>query len=271
MQQEETITAQEAAKAFLNAGLSEPTFRRRVSSGKIAKFGEGLYSKNDVVNAIAETVNKRANSKRLMAKKRISTSTQFMRASIEDMPAIALLIEEAFNTFPNIERWQAWMQRNPDIAYVLKCEGQIVGCGFILPLSEDKIRNILTSEVTPPTLPEEIEVPVAGQPVTLYVRTVAVKRRNVNRKLSALWGERLILALQNIVIGFGARGIVIERLYSRSDTNMGRRTLRLLGFTEIPTITSHHNYMIDVASSGLSMIHRYREALNRWRIQYEDA
>jgi hypothetical protein len=276
-QQEEMITASQAINAFRDAGLSEPTFRRRVRAGKIqGHLPEGrkrgaLYSKSQVINAIGEATPSEASNKvkRHKAHHNDLKPALFMKATPQDMPEMADLLETLFDGRPNIERWSAWMTRNQDIGYILRSEGKVVGCGLVVPLSVEKIQSILSEEVTPPTYPHEICLYKPGEPVNLYVRSIGVLQHGVSAKQKKYWAERLILSLSKVIIDLGARGIVIEKIYGRSDTKAGERTMRIMGFTQIPTITSHKNFLIDVATSGLELIIRYKKALNSWRTRYE--
>jgi hypothetical protein len=163
------------------------------------------------------------------------------------------------------------MERNPEISYILRSEGKVVGCGFIIPLSEEKIQSILSEEVTPLTYPDEILLYKPRGSVNLYIRSVGVLQRGVSPKQKTYWAERLILGLSKVVIDLGAKGVIIEKIYGRSDTKAGEHTMRMMGFTQIPTVTSHKNFVIDVATSGLELILRYKKALNTWRARYEGA
>ncbi len=269
-QREEMLTAQEAIRAFMAAGLSEPTFRRRVRRGLIrGELPEGrqrgaLYPSSQVYATIegekAKSGGRRKKHRDLMK------PTTFMKAVVEDMSEIAQVLNAAFGGYPNIERWSSWIQRNPDVGYVVRCEGRIVGCGFILPHTQEKIYSILQQEVTPPTFPEDILLYDTNVPVCLYVRSVAIfSEKDTSSAQRKRWGEILMLGLVNVVIRLGERGLVVTTIYGRSDTRMGERVMRTIGFTQLPTVTSHKNFMIDVATSGLAPILRYKKALATWQ------
>ncbi len=276
-QQEEMVTARQAISMFRDAGLSEPTFRRRVRAGKIkGHLPEGrkrgaLYPRDQVLTAIGEGISgKSAKPKKHMQRLRADLKpATFMKATPEDMPEIADLLEALFSARPNVERWSAWIKRNTEIAYVLKSEGKIVGCGFVIPLREEKILSILAQEATPVTNPDEILLYEPGASVCLYVRSIGVIQTGVGSMQKKYWAEKLILGLTKAMIGLGARGVVIEKIYGRSDTRAGEHAMRSMGFTQIPTTTSHKNFMIDVTISGLESIVRYKKALDTWRAKYE--
>jgi hypothetical protein len=44
--------------------------------------------------------------------------------------------------------------------------------------------------------------------------------------------------------------------------------MRDIGFTQIKTVTSHKNFVIDIPASGLEIVLRYEKALNQWRLKH---
>jgi hypothetical protein len=192
-------------------------------------------------------------------------STAFLKATCDDTVGITDLLAAVFGGRPNPERLAQWLQRNPDIAYILKSDGNIVGCGFILPLKEEKILDILHQDTTPPTYPDEILLFEPGVPTCLYVRSVCIQQEGVSRTQRRNWGSQLVRDLMKVILDLGLRGITLERIYTRSDTPDGERLSRHMGFTEIVTSTWHRNFMIDAATSGLDAIVAYKRSLAKWR------
>jgi len=259
-------------KAMEILGLDKSAFYYYVNSKQI-KVVEGmpamlpaLYDYQDIL-AVRE---KRA--QRLQSQKAKKTpvviplrSAIFRRATPEDMPELANVIEKLFSR-PDIERWSSWMRKNPDIGYLIRSENRVVGCGFIVPLLEEKILDILSKEVTPPTLPSEIQEYTPGVPICLYARTIGVLQdEEISMRQRRYWGSVLVRHLTEVVVNLGARGIVIEKIYGRSDYEEGARLMAGMGFTHLRTTTSHENYVIDVKTSGLEMILDYEQALIEWR------
>jgi hypothetical protein len=267
MQEErELLTSQEAKDAFIQAGLSEATFHRRVGAGQIESIlPEGrkrgaLYPKDQVLAAIGGA----------KPKKTIShlQPTIFSKATVQDMPGIAELLKTFFSKI-NIEKRIAWMERNPDIGYILRCEGKIVGCAFIMPMTEEKILQILDSQVKPPTKPDEITLFEPGKPLYIYGRSVGVLQAT-SKEQRRHWAARLISGLINEIIKLGARGIVIKKIYAQTDTKRMESTLKKLGFMQIASIAGNRNFVLDIAASGSSPAMRYKRALNMWRAQNEE-
>jgi len=268
------ISHRDALRLFSATGLSEATFTRKVAEGKIERrLPDGrqrgsLYREDQIL----EIVQKHLEKKQKKQKKRGTRSlVQFRRMNLEDMPIVADILHELFDGYPNIPQWQERMKANPDIGYVVTDDGIIKGCGFTMPHTEEKILSIFPLEETPITHPHEILSYEPGAKVCLYLRSVGVRQKGVPAEKKKVWAQVLIIGLLKEMVKLGSRGIIIEKIYARSDTFQGERMLHRLGFTRLTTTTSHENFVIDVAPSGLTFMKQYKMALARWRTKYEGA
>ena len=106
------------------------------------------------------------------------------------------------------------------------------------------------------------------QETHLYLRTVGIEPA-VSRLEKRVWGSRIVANLIKIIIELGKRGIDIRTITARSETPDGIRLLKHMGFTEIPSITNHRNFVIDVATSGIPAIKEYKLALARYKAENE--
>jgi hypothetical protein len=270
------LTSKEAIKIFIAAGLSEPTFRRRVRQGRIKKrLPEGrtrgaLYPESQVrlaaleEKATAQLPRKHVKSQPLLA-------TTFSKATPNDMPEMAVLLETFYNAKISVVKRAAWIERNPDIAYILRSNGKLVGCAFIMPLSETKIMQILSSQVKPATRPQEIELYEPGKHVYLYVRAAGVLQ-SVSKVQRKYWAAKLIVGLVRMVIELGSKGIYVEKVYTQGDTVLGEKALKMLGFAQIDinAPTDRKNFMLDINQSGAWAAMHYKRALLSWRAQNEE-
>lgn len=197
------------------------------------------------------------------------TPTFFVRAQPGDMDETAKLINALFDHWPNVERWKEYLRRCPDGGYLLRTQDQIVGCAFVFPLNPEKIDEIFTYEETnaPSILPEDVHPYEPGRPLHLYVRAVGVLP-GIPKIDKRVWGSRLLSRLVDTFIDFGARGIEIKTIQSRSRTPDGIKILRHIGFTEVPSKTTSHTFLIDVESSGLPAIQKYKNALEKWKKEH---
>lgn len=273
-EEKDLMTSQEASQAFIDAGLSAPTFHRRVRNGEIesilleGKQRGAMYPRNQVMAAIR----KRGEKYRRKIKKTTSTKTStFSQATPTDMVDIAPLLIAFYGSRISIEKRAAWIERNPEVCFMLKSEGEVVGCAFIMPLEEAKIIQILSSQVKPPTRPHEILLYEPGKHVNLYVRAVGVTQA-VSKEQRRHWAANLIARLAKAIIALGDRGVYVEKIYAQGDTKTGEKALRALGFTqiEIPAPTSRKNYMLDITQSGTPFAMKYKARLNVWRAMNEE-
>ena len=153
------------------------------------------------------------------------------------------------------------MERNPDICYVSKYQGKVVGYTTILPLDQDKIERILSNEdFVKDIKPEEIKPFDSKTPVDIYIMTM-VTDPNLSRVQKRTFGANMVRKLEEVILGLGKRGVSINNLYARSDTPDGVRILRKMGFMEIPSVTSLRNFVINVEESGVPLIQEYKALL----------
>ncbi len=263
-EQRDLMTSQEAKQAFLRAGLSEATFHRRVNTGQIESIlPEGrqrgaMYPREQVLAVIGKNIKKPRRKKSTITLK----PATFSKATVQDMPEMAALLETYFSRV-SIEKRAAWIERNPEIAYILRSEGKAVGCAFVMPLEEQKIMQILTSPIKPPTRPQDIGIYEPGKHYYLYIRSVVVLQ-SVSKPQRKHWAARLISELIREVVQLGAKGIVIEKIFAQTDTKRVEHLLKVLGFTQIISSTESKNFMLDIATSGSVFAMQYKKALNMW-------
>jgi hypothetical protein len=273
--QEEMLTSQEATKAFKDAGLSETTFRQRVRDGIIQRqMPEGrqrgaLYPKSQVLAAIGNSAQKPKKVRPISS----AIPTVFSQATIEDMPEIAVLLESFYHVKISAQKRGAWILRNPRVTFILRRQdtGQLVGCGTVMPLPEEKIKHILTTQVKPPTLPNEIPLYEPGKHYSLYARAIGVLQE-AEKGERRRWAARLITGIIQAIIELGTMGVFIDRVYAQGDTKAGEKALKMIGFApiELYAPTNRKNFMLDMVNSGSVFAARYRAALNTWREINED-
>lgn len=252
-------TLTEAAK-ILN--LSNAMVRRYVEKGKIQYYQvegreHGFYQKKDVDNLANEL-----NAFMVMQSK---TSSIFERATENDLKATVEITRVLFGLRDSPEatlaRRLSWYKRNPELFFVLKSEGAVVGYFVWLPLKPAKIMNILNgTEYSQETNAEEIEAFEPGKPLHIYLMGIGV-RPGLSHFEKRSYGARLVAGVMKTIIDFGKRGIVIDTFYARSDTPDGIRILTQ-GFTETPSGTHARNFIIKVKESGIPFIQDYKRALD---------
>lgn len=171
------------------------------------------------------------------------------------------LSDDIFGGLIDVDRQMAWLAHNPDIMYVAKSEGKVVGYVIILPLQPEKIEKLLREEERTVDLePDEIEVFKPGVPLHLYGGAIGVLI-GLSLAEKRAYGARLVSGLVDVLIDMGRRGIVIETVTARSTKPDGIRLLRNLGFTQIPSSTEKKDFILDVRKSGAREVMQYKRAL----------
>ena len=177
------------------------------------------------------------------------------------------LSDAIFGGHIDVDRQMAWMQRNPDIAYVVKSEGKVVGYAIILPLTSEKIAKLLRDEEYTVNLePEEIQLFEPSVPLHLYGGAIGVLP-GITLAEKRAYGTRLVGGLIDTLIDMGRRGIVFADFTARSTKPDGIRLLRNIGFTQIESITEKKDFILNVEMSGAREIMQYKRALKEYELK----
>lgn len=253
-----------AAEVKQKLGISDSTLYNYVYKGELQRIvpphrKQGVYLRSEVDEIAREL-------EAFFASRHIITSI-FTKATKEDMPecvALSAAIFGGLNIIP-LEKRIAWLEKNPDIDYVLWHDKQMMGYATIVPLSKRKIEKILKEEeFSKDITPEEIEEFKPGKPLHVYIMAMGV-RPGVSKLEKRTYGARLVSGLTKAMIEIGKKGINIETIVARSDTPDGINLLRRMGFTEIPSeVPGTRNFEIDVIKSGIPAIMEYKQALEEW-------
>lgn len=199
-------------------------------------------------------------------------SAKFVHATLEDMPEAVALSAAVFggrNIVP-LEKRIEWLQKNPDIDYVLKDEDQLVGYFSLVPLRLETINSLLKQyRYAKDLTADDILTYSPGNPVDLYAMAVGV-RPGASINLKREWGKLLLLGARQAIIGLGEKGIVIRTLQAHSSMPDGIRLMRHAGFTEVESgIPGMHNFIIDIEPSGIPFVVDYKKKLSEWQQQHD--
>ena len=195
-------------------------------------------------------------------------AAKFVKATIEDMPEAVALAGEVFgglNTIP-VQKRTEWLERNPDIDYLLVQEGVAVGYLSLVPLRAETIEDLLTLKRFAKDLTaDDILAYEPNIPVDIYGMAIGVKP-GFSKGQKRAYGERLIFGARNVILDLGKRGIPIRRIVAHSFTPEGIRLMIRIGFTETPPKASGlRDFLIDVENSGIPLVMEYKRELTAWR------
>lgn len=260
-------TATVAKKKLGN--ISDGMLRSYVTKGKIRRVvpperTQGFYSREDV-----DRMARLLDDFFVDDKPSQIPGVQFMRATKEDMPECVELLIAVFGGGNTVERRQSWIEKNPDIAFIVRSKSKIVGCAFVLPLTPEKIEAIFADQGSASIASitaDDIQPLEPGQPAYLYLASIAVKP-SLSDLAKRSRGQTLLRGMVNYLVDLGSRGISIALLAARSESRDGINLCRHLGFTEIETTTPNRNFIVEVERSGIPVIVKYKAALARYRAE----
>lgn len=260
-------------QAIQKLDTTESGLRNLVRTGQLTKVvppgkKHGLFVREEVDQL------KREMDAWLLSRQATKTaSAKFVKATPEDIPEAVALAEAVFGGHRTIsvETRRAWLQKNPDIDYLLKQEGQIVGYFSIVPLAPETIEDLLQQRRFAKDLTaDDILTYVPQVPVDLYGMAIGV-RPGVSNSQKREWGRALIMGAMRVLVGLGGRGIIIRTIQAHSTKPDGIRLMRHMGFTEtVPRVPGLHDFLIDVESSGLPFLVEYKNALQQWQEAHSD-
>ncbi len=193
---------------------------------------------------------------------------KFVRATVEDMPqgvALSAAIFGGHNIIP-LEKRIEWLQKNSDIDYFLKQDGQVVGYFSLVPLRLETIDDLLkrrrfAKELTA----DDILTYEPHVLVDLYAMAIGV-RPGISVHQKREWGKILLVGARQVIVGLGERGIIIRSIQTHSSMPDGIRVMRHAGFTEVESgIPGMHNFFIDVEPSGIPFVVDYKKKLKEWQ------
>jgi hypothetical protein len=260
------ITATRAKSILGN--ISDGMLRTYVTKGHIQRIvpetrSQGFYNVSDV--------------ERLASQLGINRTIRFMRGEVSDLAECDELLIKIFGTgHPDgtgrlvpanpMDRRATWVTKNPDSFFILRVGSSLVGCIFVLPLTQAKIRQILANEVTQPIYAEDIQIYEPGRSYHLYVMSACVYAADRSQSAKRFYGSRLIHGILTKLTSLGRQGVVLDSIVSRSETRDGIGLLKHVGFTEIETVTGVRNFLVRVAESGIPEILRYKAALSSYHL-----
>lgn len=232
MQKKEYYTSAEAVARFLEEGLSETTFRRRVKENVIiGKLPEGrvrgaLYPKKQVEDAIRQSRRKSEAEGTIEQTNRGQTDW----AKSSDLPYMLAYDYELYgpeNTV-DISITHAWWEKNPFMARILfdmEDRRNIWGGITIMPMEEEVIFRLLRDEMQEREIrPEHILTYESGKKYYGYIASATVKEthkahfRKLVMSVMAYWCEHY-------------PDIQLIKLYAYSASEKGLDLIRYLFFS----------------------------------------
>ena len=258
------MTAKEAKRRL---GISDGKLRALVLNKQIERLelpssSLGFYKASDVYAVLT-----RWNQQALESNEPTLPGASFQIATKEDMLEIVELLIKVFGGGDTSARRNAWLDRNPESAFVVRSHGRVRGCIFILPLSEAKITQLLgkDSYATGSIEASDILPFNQGVPVNLFLLSMASDDTGIGKTNRRKWGSLIVRGLFSHIVDLGRRGIPVKVVASRSSLPDGIRLMRHIGFTEIEPCGQRKNFIIEVPRSGLGFAMKHKAAYASWQ------
>lgn len=198
--------------------------------------------------------------------KNAGKTATFNIATADDAQGIYDVIASLWGTLYTtpVKTRLSWYQSNPDIDFVVKQDGEILGYVTIMPLKHDVIEKLMEGKIRGWDIKASDVLPyVPEKPVECYVGA-AIKAGVQHQEK---YGMRLLSGTMKELREFAKQGIIIKKLYAVSDTPDGEKLSRDLGFEESPPAlnSTFKQYTLDLETSNTTYAREYRKVLQQYR------
>jgi len=185
----------------------------------------------------------------------------------EDLVECAAIAKEVYGSEGTpVDTRLAWMEKNPEILYVVKSDHNVGGYVYILPLQRETIDAILRDERSLASLTQdEIQSFTPEEPIDIYLMSVAT-RPELARQEKRILSAQVLAGLMNVLRDLAQRGVVIRSLIARSRLPDGIRLLNGMEFDHYPIEIPDKRFsyfIIELDKSNAKFIQRYKQTLRR--------
>lgn len=248
-------------------GITEPALRNLVNKKKIKKFippgrKYGVYLRSEI-DRFAEK-----REALLMAKE--PPKTLFKIAKPADLVAEYRLETKAMgsNGMPADVKRQ-WLAANDESDYHVYHANKLVAFFYLVPLRKEIIEPFIQGalswkEITPQ---RDIQKYEQEKAVDLFVQGIA-SNPDIDKTRRTYYMLVLLRGVGNELEKLGRRGILIEKIYARSQTPTGIAMAMHLGMSEyapLPRTGKLVRFVLDVQKSDNYLARRYKDGLAEWK------
>ncbi len=272
-----------ASQAARRLGLNRGTFFNYVKTGRIMKYippgaSEGYYSRAEI-DAMAQ-------ERELFFLQYATGPRLFERAATEDdirgIVDLCVAFYGVGNT-PSLEtRLEIW-HKNPDVYYVVKQDGYVVGYISLIWFTDEALRFLMGpaapqeasaagNGVYSVTGPENVRLFQPGQPIDNLFISLAV-RPGLTLEQQRRYGFRLLRDTLEVLKDFADRGMPVRKLLATSEKQDGIRLARDMGMME----TAYPGdkllrFELDLMTGTSQLARGYQEyvklAQERWKLLF---
>jgi hypothetical protein len=188
----------------------------------------------------------------------------FRKADKSDLPASLSLFVASLTISESLLKTRlSWLDKNPDLFYIVEHGGEIVGFTAMIPLLPKKIHEILNSNGLKMCITsDEIDEFKPGKPLHVYISTMRTKP-NISILEKRSYGVRLVGGVISVLINMLEKGVSLSTIYAKSEAIDGMKILKHVGFSEFPSITESKNYILKMDKVGQENLVRFRRLFPR--------
>jgi hypothetical protein len=250
-----------ASEAQDRLGMNEGNFYYLVKTGKIKKFTppgkkQGLYPKTEIDRLAREMLAFMVYDE--------TQGLQFMKATTDDdfkeeHELAALLFG---NSIHSLETRMAWLEKNPDLDFIIRDHGRLVGFINLLPTKHEAIMRFMNGEIRGWEIsPEDVLPFTPGSSMECIIMGMATAQDvEITRRVQ--YGAKLLSGLIEFLCELAEKNISITKFYATSATPTGISILKNAGFQEIGQIGKRIAFELDVKTSHDRLATEYRQALS---------
>jgi|GraSoiStandDraft_42_1057292.scaffolds.fasta_scaffold50159_3 hypothetical protein len=249
-----------AREAQERLGIDKNRFNYLVRVGKVKKFvppghSQGLYLKSEVDRLAREMLAFVAYDE--------TQGVQFMKATIdkdfrEEHELATLLFGNAVHS---MEVRRVWLKQNPNIDFIVREHGRLVGFINLLPAKHGAIMQFMNGEIRGWDIKADDVLPfTSGSTMECIIMGMATTP-DVDIVRRTQYGARLISGLIEFLIKQAQQSIIITKFYATSATPTGISILRNAGFKELNHIGKRIAFELEVMTSDSLLVSEYRRAI----------
>lgn len=253
-----------AKEAQERLSIDKNRFNYLVRIGKIKKFvppghSQGLYLKSAVDRLAREML--------AFVSYNETQGLQFMKATTEeDFKEEHELATLLFgNAVHSTEVRQEWLKQNPDIDFIVREHGRLVGFINLLPAKHEAIMQFMNGEIRGWDIQADDVLPFTpGVTMECIIMGMATTP-DVDIVRRTQYGAKLISGLLEFLIELAQQSTAITKFYATSATPTGISILRNAGFKDLNRIGKRIAFELDVMTSESLLAVEYRRALEKDR------
>jgi hypothetical protein len=188
---------------------------------------------------------------------------QFIKATTEEdfqeeHELATLLFGSSVHT---METRKAWLDKNPDIDFIIRDHGRLVGFINLLPAKHEAIMQFMSGEIRGWDIKPDDVVPFTpGSSMECIIMGMATTP-DVDVTRRTQYGAKLVSGLVEFLRELAFQSVNITKFYATSVTPTGIAILKNAGFQDIGRLGKRVAFELDVASSDGPLVREYKQAL----------